>query len=602
MAEVAAAERDHAHVAAEPRGRAPRWPTSGRRPRPPASILLDLSTTLPDGNRAHRRPAGGERPPLRRGAAHRRRHRRPEPRRSCSWSAATTSRCAAACRSSTSSGRATFHLGPVGTGTTMKLANSLLALACTWASFESLSLRRQGRHRPAHRGRGRSAPPASSNFYIDRGVEGINTRGQAAAVHPRAGGQGRRPHQRDRRRHRRARRDRRGGARRCSTTPSPAASATTTGPTSCSPPRREPASSSTCRRRRRRPDVAPRRHRGRLLHRPRRPGRAAPPARQPVPGLRRGTSSRAGCVCAQCLHEGMRRRRARPARPALHLDLRARAAVRQEGRRRSTPTASARSTCPRARGCRRSSSAAPTTSRIGMELELDLETLRHRQGRQRRRDLPLHGRVGARAGARREDRGRRRSPGSGWCGSACYPDRSDGRPGPRRRAGRAARRRHDAGRRRRGVRRLRPAGVDARRQGDEGARPHRAAGHPHRERVGHRAGRVPRGGVGGGVGSGRGGHGDRLRQDDRHGRRRAPSRGTGRDQLDATILPGRLLRAVGAAAHARPRHHARALRRHRRQELEPRRARARGATASPTTRSPSRRCSRRGWSPSRSPR
>src|SRR5262245_13860215 len=37
-------------------------------------------------------------------------------------------------------GRATIHLGPVGTGTTMKLVNSLLAFACTWASLEALSL------------------------------------------------------------------------------------------------------------------------------------------------------------------------------------------------------------------------------------------------------------------------------------------------------------------------------------------------------------------------------------------------------------------------------------------------------------------------------
>ena len=42
--------------------------------------------------------------------------------------------------------------------------------------------------------------------------------------------------------------------------------------------------------------------------------------------------------------------------------------------------------------------------------------------------------------------------------------------------------------------------------------------------------------MGGGVGPGRGGHGHRLRQDDRDGAA-APSRGTGRDQLDSTILP-----------------------------------------------------------------
>ena len=107
-------------------------------------------------------------------------------------------------------GRATFHLGPVGTGTTMKLANSLLAMACTWASFESLSLAaKAGIDLRTAVEVIRTA--GVTNFYIDRGVEGINVRGQAGRVHPRAGRQGRRPHQRDRRGHRRARRDRQGG-------------------------------------------------------------------------------------------------------------------------------------------------------------------------------------------------------------------------------------------------------------------------------------------------------------------------------------------------------------------------------------------------------
>src|SRR5262249_15906473 len=37
-------------------------------------------------------------------------------------------------------GRAAFHLGPLGQGNTMKLVNSLLAYAATWASLEGLSL------------------------------------------------------------------------------------------------------------------------------------------------------------------------------------------------------------------------------------------------------------------------------------------------------------------------------------------------------------------------------------------------------------------------------------------------------------------------------
>jgi 3-hydroxyisobutyrate dehydrogenase-like beta-hydroxyacid dehydrogenase len=76
-------------------------------------------------------------------------------------------------------GRATMHLGPVGTGTTMKLVNSLLAFACTWASLEALSIAVAG---------GIDVRTAvevvktggASNFFIDRAVEGINQRGKPA--------------------------------------------------------------------------------------------------------------------------------------------------------------------------------------------------------------------------------------------------------------------------------------------------------------------------------------------------------------------------------------------------------------------------------------
>jgi 3-hydroxyisobutyrate dehydrogenase-like beta-hydroxyacid dehydrogenase len=74
-------------------------------------------------------------------------------------------------------GRATFHLGPVGTGTTMKLVNSLLAFTCTWASLEGLSL-------AAAAGVDlRTAVEVvrtggASNFFIDRVVEGIGQRGR----------------------------------------------------------------------------------------------------------------------------------------------------------------------------------------------------------------------------------------------------------------------------------------------------------------------------------------------------------------------------------------------------------------------------------------
>ena len=74
-------------------------------------------------------------------------------------------------------GRATFHLGPVGAGTTMKLVNSLLAFTCTWVSLEGLSLAAAG---------GLDLRTAvevvrtggATNFFIDRWVDGIDTRGR----------------------------------------------------------------------------------------------------------------------------------------------------------------------------------------------------------------------------------------------------------------------------------------------------------------------------------------------------------------------------------------------------------------------------------------
>jgi 3-hydroxyisobutyrate dehydrogenase-like beta-hydroxyacid dehydrogenase len=74
-------------------------------------------------------------------------------------------------------GRATFHLGPVGAGTTMKLVNSLLAFTCTWVSLEGLSL-------AAAAGLDlRTAVDVvrtggATNFFIDRWVDGIGTRGR----------------------------------------------------------------------------------------------------------------------------------------------------------------------------------------------------------------------------------------------------------------------------------------------------------------------------------------------------------------------------------------------------------------------------------------
>ena len=113
------------------------------------------------------------------------------------------------------------------------------------------------------------------------------------------------------------------------------------------------------------------------------------------------------------------------------------------------------------------------------------------------------------------------------------------------------------------------ADVDDRDQGDEGARAHRPAGHAHRERIGDRPGRVPGGRVGGVVGAGRRRDGAVLRQVHRDVGHRWARR---RSRRDRRADPARVvLRALGATTHARARHHARALRHDRGQELELRR-------------------------------
>jgi 3-hydroxyisobutyrate dehydrogenase len=72
-------------------------------------------------------------------------------------------------------GRATFHVGALGLGNTMKLLNSLIAFTTTWVSLEGLSLATKA---------GIAVPDAveilrtagASNFYIDRQVETIDGR------------------------------------------------------------------------------------------------------------------------------------------------------------------------------------------------------------------------------------------------------------------------------------------------------------------------------------------------------------------------------------------------------------------------------------------
>ena len=72
-------------------------------------------------------------------------------------------------------GRATFHVGELGLGNTMKLLNSLIAFTTTWVSLEGLALATKA---------GITVPKAveilrtagASNFFIDRQVETIDGR------------------------------------------------------------------------------------------------------------------------------------------------------------------------------------------------------------------------------------------------------------------------------------------------------------------------------------------------------------------------------------------------------------------------------------------
>ena len=143
---------------------------------PTGAILLDLSTSSPEGNRAlaARLAATGHRfveAPVTGGAVGAR-------KRTLVFMVGGDDEPVACCRPLLDQlGRATFHLGPVGAGTTMKLVNSLLAFACTWASLEGLSL-------AAAAGLDlRTAVEVvrtggASNFFIDRAVDGIDTRGR----------------------------------------------------------------------------------------------------------------------------------------------------------------------------------------------------------------------------------------------------------------------------------------------------------------------------------------------------------------------------------------------------------------------------------------
>jgi 3-hydroxyisobutyrate dehydrogenase-like beta-hydroxyacid dehydrogenase len=77
-------------------------------------------------------------------------------------------------------GRATFHLGPLGLGNTMKLVNSLIAFTTTWVSLEGLSLALKAGI-PVSTAAEVLRTGGATNFFIERQVETIGARGRPAA-------------------------------------------------------------------------------------------------------------------------------------------------------------------------------------------------------------------------------------------------------------------------------------------------------------------------------------------------------------------------------------------------------------------------------------
>jgi 3-hydroxyisobutyrate dehydrogenase-like beta-hydroxyacid dehydrogenase len=143
---------------------------------PRGSVLVDISTSAPEGNRelAAELVASGHHfveAPLTGGAIG-------AENRGLVFMVGGEEEAVEQCRPVLDRlGRATFHLGPVGAGSTMKLVNSLLAFACTLVSLEGLSL-------AAAAGLDLRTvvevirTGGATNFYIDRAVEGIDQRGR----------------------------------------------------------------------------------------------------------------------------------------------------------------------------------------------------------------------------------------------------------------------------------------------------------------------------------------------------------------------------------------------------------------------------------------
>jgi 3-hydroxyisobutyrate dehydrogenase-like beta-hydroxyacid dehydrogenase len=74
-------------------------------------------------------------------------------------------------------GRATFHVGELGLGNTMKLLNSLIAFTTTWVSLEGLAMATKAGIE-VQKAVEILRTAGASNFFIDRQVETIDGRGR----------------------------------------------------------------------------------------------------------------------------------------------------------------------------------------------------------------------------------------------------------------------------------------------------------------------------------------------------------------------------------------------------------------------------------------
>ena len=93
-------------------------------------------------------------------------------------------------------GRATFHVGALGLGNTIKLVNSLIAFTHRVGQPRGPVDREEGRHRRAGGGRGARAPRGAGNYFLNQQVEGIDTRGRPTQFALELAGKDAGPHRR----------------------------------------------------------------------------------------------------------------------------------------------------------------------------------------------------------------------------------------------------------------------------------------------------------------------------------------------------------------------------------------------------------------------